>query len=372
MFFENNQIAEEGPYTSYIAANSGIDVEFFTVHDNPDDWTFNKNDYKTPLVNLRHLIIYNNYGNKFSNGNSFVQKTKPSILARYVPSNLTNSTELSFDVYRKTPYQKYLEYVCPMGNGHKVYDYNVTSNNYYHYVAVATIKTGDPAEPYKFLRYGQKDTSTGEEQYYHTRFNSWTICDIMEQDANYYYKVGRTWNLGLNLESPDYLQNLSISSWDTQGRYSKTVIGNKNYDSGRFSGLLGNIYEFIEYDFSGAGNAARAKKKPVISYTEKLEYFVGDEFSIQDNSCTEDNWSVEYQYDIETAKLEAWKEFISDGELKLLKDIKGNAWIIQISDNPEYIIDYQSNLKQTRIGFSWKEVADIKNSSIVSFENLDY
>lgn len=377
MFWENNTLpyTTEGPYTSYFAANSGVDVESFSIHDNPDDWEYSDRaefveEFKIPLIVKKHLIMYNSYGNPYKTA-SFVQQVEPTIYSQYMTKN-QDSNEISFDIYRKTPYQKYLEYVCPMGNGFVVYDYNITSNNYYHYVAVATVATPqDEEHPYKFMRYEQKNLETGKPQYYHTKFDSWTICDIIEQDDNYYFKDGRIWNLGLNLENPSVSQNLSVASWDTQGRYGKTSIGRKNYDSSRFTSLLGKIKEYTAHEFSGAGNYDSSHPVKKYQYTEMLEYYVGNENELNVVDCSNGNWSVDYEYGIETAKLEAWKEFISNGELKLLRDIKGHAWIIQIADSPEYTINENTNLKQTQISFSWKEVANVKESSIVSFESLN-
>jgi hypothetical protein len=33
-------------------------------------------------------------------------------------------------------------------------------------------------------------------------------------------------------------------------------------------------------------------------------------------------------YALETEKLDAWLDFCTDGELKLLRDMKGNAWLV--------------------------------------------
>ena len=70
-------------------------------------------------------------------------------------------------------------------------------------------------------------------------------------------------------------------------------------------------------------------------------------------------------YALETEKLDAWLKFCSDGELKLLRDMKGNAWLVQIAESYSYKIDNASNLKQTTISFTWKEAEDINSYSII-------
>ena len=50
---------------------------------------------------------------------------------------------------------------------------------------------------------------------------------------------------------------------------------------------------------------------------------------------------------------------------EILRDIKGNAWLVQIIESPSYTIENASNLKQTTISFSWKEAEDINSYSII-------
>ena len=57
---------------------------------------------------------------------------------------------------------------------------------------------------------------------------------------------------------------------------------------------------------------------------------------------------------------------INNGSLKLLKDYKGNSWVIQVTSAPTYNINMQSNLLQTIIFFSWQEALDVDSISIVS------
>ena len=64
-------------------------------------------------------------------------------------------------------------------------------------------------------------------------------------------------------------------------------------------------------------------------------------------------------------KLIAWREFCNNGKLKLLKDTKGHAWVVQITDNPSRSIDVRSERMPTTISFNWIEVEDISSVSII-------
>ena len=72
------------------------------------------------------------------------------------------------------------------------------------------------------------------------------------------------------------------------------------------------------------------------------------------------------RYSREVEKYNAWREFAVNGNLKLLKDYKGNAWVIQIVSSPTANINMQSNLMQTVISFEWQEAIDFNKIRIVS------
>ena len=57
-----------------------------------------------------------------------------------------------------------------------------------------------------------------------------------------------------------------------------------------------------------------------------------------------------------------WKE---NGKLKLLKDYKGNSWIVMVQANPTYQVDYMSNLMETMVSFEWQEAEDANKVAIV-------
>ena len=72
------------------------------------------------------------------------------------------------------------------------------------------------------------------------------------------------------------------------------------------------------------------------------------------------------RYSIETEKLIRWREFSTNGKLKLLKDIKRNMWIIQIVSTPSYEIDNKGNVLPTTISFDWEEAMNINDFTIIS------
>ena len=84
-----------------------------------------------------------------------------------------------------------------------------------------------------------------------------------------------------------------------------------------------------------------------------------------DNNFKKQKTFTDSNYSREIEKYLAWKEFCNDGELKLLKDVKGNAWIVQITASPESSINTQSGYAPTTITFNWTEVMSVDDISIV-------
>ena len=64
--------------------------------------------------------------------------------------------------------------------------------------------------------------------------------------------------------------------------------------------------------------------------------------------------------------IEAWREFISDNSIFLLKNPKGETWIVSISDNPTISYDYSYSGIPTTLGFSYTECRDINEIAIIN------
>ena len=202
------------------------------------------------------------------------------------------------------------------------YDYNVRNDEQYEYFAVLDINKSEDNFTY-LLSSGKIKTS----------FNSWTIVDIVEDKYGNYSVIGDEWSFRYNLESDDLVQNTSVTTWDTLGRYGQVGKGEKNFISSGMRCLLGDISFYNIYD-------SNFKKIQKFGYNEKHNSI---------NNIT---------------KYEKWKKFCNSFSRKLLKDIKGNKWIVQIVENPNVSNDDSSYEQVYIISFTWNEIADSNNISI--------
>ena len=257
-----------------------------------------------------------------------------NINAKYFPSSeeLTGTT---FSVYRKTYYQTYYDYLCTLTNNQIIFnDHNIVNNEYYHYLTYAETTINGKTQ---YLTFENKD-GDGNEVFIHTQWNKFSLCDIIEtDDENIYEKSGNVWLFNCNLSEGDLTQNLSVNATTTLGKYDKIYIGKKNYESGKVTCLLGDIKEFST---------------------------LKDGSLIEKNTYTEKSILTHY-YEKGSQKIEDWKYFCYNGNLKLLKNIAGDSWIIQIIDNPNRNIVLATESPVTTITFSWQEILDKNTISII-------
>ena len=60
-----------------------------------------------------------------------------------------------------------------------------------------------------------------------------------------------------------------------------------------------------------------------------------------------------------------WRKFVATGTPKLLRDIKGQSWIVQIMDNTTTTNEVTATLPDT-VSFSWKQIASADDAIIYS------
>jgi len=112
--------------------------------------------------------------------------------------------QAEISVYKKQPYQDVYDYIGTLDVGeYQIYDYNIVNGGYYHYLisAMARRNTEGSSQKYKYFIYDiGSSQETGELVYVHPRWQKWSICNIYEEDENFYVTDGQVWQLGMNLE----------------------------------------------------------------------------------------------------------------------------------------------------------------------------
>ena len=103
--------------------------------------------------------------------NDFTERVE----AEYFPP-LAKDREAQFNIYRKTPDQKYYDYVCGLTEDEFAFvDYKIKANQWYHYLAAAqvyNVQTG-----IRYLMFENKEDS-GDLTYLKVKFDNWIMQDI--------------------------------------------------------------------------------------------------------------------------------------------------------------------------------------------------
>ena len=214
----------------------------------------------------------------------------------------------NFSIYREVKDTNQLVYVARLGDGGlSMTDYGVTNNRTYKYYI---FKEDESAISEAVV---SNDVSTC--------WWDWSLIDIIPStsEKGLYYTTGDIWKFNLNISSAARTQTLNNTTYNNLTRFPKVSSGKLNYSTGSLTCLLGDI------------------QRTTNSLAEYIE---------------------------PSTMLNEWNEFCADGNMKLLKDRKGNAMLVMVTGTSSQTDDVTREQTNT-ITFSWVEVEDIDNITII-------
>lgn len=168
----------------------------------------------------------------------------------------------------------------------------------------------------------------------------WSIVNLVpiQEDSQigtdidtYVADTDNVWLFKYQLENGSLTQNISKNEFSTLGQYSKIGVGRKNFLSGSVSCYLGS--EIIPLSKVGYIERTPASRKVPLSTNEKA------------------------------FMVEKWRELVATGTPKLLRDTKGQSWIVQIMDGTT-TTNESISIKPDTINFSWRQIADTSDAII--------
>lgn len=173
----------------------------------------------------------------------------------------------------------------------------------------------------------------------------WSIVNLIPVQENsrfgtdintYIADTDNVWMFKYQVENGSLTQNISKNELSTLGQYPKIGIGRKNFLSGSVSCYLGS--EIIPLSRVGYIERTPAARKVPLSTNEKA------------------------------FMVEKWRELVATGTPKLLRDTKGQSWIVQIMDGTTTTNETISTKPDT-INFSWRQIADTNDIIIYARQN---
>lgn len=218
-------------------------------------------------------------------------------------------------------------------------DFNVVSGCSYQYIAYPKEKNLYYSGSQQFAN----STPDSESQYgkpVQVYWSDWSIAELVPVSVKkdipliqkaYRVNLDNIWLFKYNLEVGNQTQNITRNEIKTLGQYSKVSQGKNNSISGSVNCLLGS--EIIPYSKHGYIERRNCDIKKPLTSNEKI------------------------------MMLKQWRKFVFSRNPKLLRDAKGQAWIVQIFSNentPRINIYGQPDT----ISFSWKEINSIENTII--------
>lgn len=273
-------------------------------------------------MNLDEIYIYPHVTMDFLHVERQSEKNADIYVNQYIPSLNNNSVALitfddnnnncrgitdsalgyTFSIYREKDNSNELEYITRINEGAlSLVDYNVANQSQYLY--------------YVFKEDDDYISAANTSNVVNTCWWNWSLIGMNKgEDGNYYVDTDNIWLFDLNIESADTTHNFTKTEYQNLTQYPKVSIGKINYASGSLTCLLGKINNNSYYEPAEMTNA--------------------------------------------------WRDFCVSGEIKLLRDRKGNSLIVEIMDASSNVMD--ETVEQARtITFSWTQTGNTNGMTIM-------
>ena len=250
-------------------------------------------------------------------------------------------------------------------------DFNIGNNRYYKYV-FRLVETKTDGEP---------EYQSGIIVPIKTNWQGWSITELHETDDPKVFTASPkdVWKFKYNISNGAQTQNVAKTQQDTLSRYPIFSHGVKNAVSGSVTCLLGR--EMINADYTNKEwvyeqdpntsdfiwRETNGPFENLGGYRERLgriQNFCGTNPDYLSASVLGfRNLTSNEAVDM----LDKWRDVCYSGNPKLLKDQKGQTFIIQITD-PSNTTNESWEKMPEEISFSWIEIADAKDCRIIQTE----
>lgn len=263
-------------------------------------WIKNKIDTQTEIDST----LENTYKPEWDNNTLLLANFDNSINGGNVKS--LKDDVLYWQIYRKRPEDTVLTFICRVPvSQYQLLDFNVLNNTEYQYTIFAETETTISA-PFEQVGYTR------------TNWWNWSLIGLQESTEKnlYYVDSDNIWLFDTELTSSGLDQNMAQYIMDNFTRYPSVSTGKRNYMSGSITAFLSNVNTSIG------------------GYQDTVE-----------------------QYN-------SFVEFIANPTPKLLRDRKGNGWIVSTNGvNGQYIDESPQQI--IKVSFSFTQLDDVNNVNVI-------
>lgn len=226
-------------------------------------------------------------------------------------------------------------------------DFNVLNNRDYEYIVYYS-EANDPTNKLYFNGHVK------------TKWTGWTLTELHETgEKNKYYASDKdVWKFKYNVSIGETQHQFAKTQQDNLSAYPSFSIGPKKNLSGSVTCYLGedvllSAYTVEKYEY--ALNTTTNKWEWVLINGDRLDN-VGGYREWRNGEQVTSNKQVDM--------LNNWREFCFSGNPKLLRDQKGNGYIVQITDSSDKAEETWDRMPVS-ISFSWVQIGDAKDCIIL-------
>lgn len=223
-------------------------------------------------------------------------------------------------------------------NKFHVRDYNVTNDRFYRYYIYPVANTEEGGQRAVKVSQGTMQTT----------WTCWSITElhpVAGESLSYTVSPSDVWLFKYNVTTGEQTQNISRSEQQTLGRFPRYAQTRKNYITGTVTCLLGS--EMLPMSWVNKQNyrgdtilTREGGYQEVLPFTSKLS----------------SNDKVDM--------LNAWRDVVYSPNPKLLKDRKGQSFIVTLTSStnqPQDNVRYQPDT----INFGWTQIGTLDNVQIL-------
>ena len=220
-------------------------------------------------------------------------------------------------------------------------DFNIANNRTYLYQVFPKTADGEKAAVSAHIS---------------THWQDWSITELHPVEGkkkNFTASLSDVWLFKYNVEPSQQTQNISKTQQDNLTAYPKFSVGKKNNISSSITCLLGS--QMVSYDF----------------VTRKREYSGSGWGDVPTNGHWEGGYTEKQPFTNQLTSneridmLNAWREVVYSGNPKLIKDRKGQKFLVQITEASNTTMDTYNEMPD-QISFSWVEIGDLDDAVITS------
>ena len=241
----------------------------------------------------------------------------------------------------------------------KIKDYNIKNNYSYQYIIFPNIENTATDIKVNYIyantpvQYTQPFSSIDlqfKSQYskpVEINFDYWSLVELIPNEElidapiaalNYTINPTNIWLFKYSLDTGSLTQTMAKNEINTLGQFNRYGHGLRNTLSGSVSCYLGS--EIVPLS--------------KIGYIERMPYARNQPISTNDANTM----------------LLLWRQFVYSKNPKLLRNLKGESWIVQITESSNTTNNFTHNYPDT-ISFSWKQI-EKTDTAIISLINSEF